>query len=117
MLPFMQWALALSVLLFGVLLLLAATRQRLPLGVGLTLVLLAGLLHGLSHGFAAPGAGLAAYALGIVAATAALHGAGMLLGLGVQRWLSERSRQIAVTGLGGAMLAGGGLLLAGHLAA
>ena len=117
MLPFMQWALALSVLLFGVLLLLAATRQRLPLGVGLTLVLLAGLLHGLSHGFAAPGAGLAAYALGIMLATAALHAVGMAVGLGVQHWLTERSRQMAVTGLGGALLAGGGLLLAGHLAA
>jgi len=117
MLPFMGWALALSVLLFGVLLLLAAARQRVPAALGLGLVLLAGLLHGLSHGFAAPGAGLAVYGLGIMVATAAMHGAGMLVGLGVQRWLTERSRRVAVTGLGGALLAGGGVLLLGHFAA
>jgi len=117
MLPFMELALTASVLLFGVLLLLAATGRRLPTAAGLGLVALAAAWHGLAHGFAAPGAGLGVYALGLLLATALLHGAGMALGLALQRRLSARHRRVAVSGLGAALLAGGTALLLGQLAA
>lgn len=70
-----------SVLLLGV---AVALALRLPLGVMLAAVALFGAAHGWAHGAEGPTTGLAAYALGFVTATAALHGAGIALGLLLQ---------------------------------
>lgn len=114
MLPWQGQALALSVLLFGALLLLS-TLRRVPLGWGLGLVALAGVVHGLAHGFQVPGSGAGVYALGLVLSTALLHGLGVLLGLGIRRWLAAR-QGLVFAGLGAA-LGLAGLALFGQLAA
>jgi len=101
-------AIALSVLLLGALL---AGGSRIGAAAGLGLVAAAGMLHGIAHGLeAAPGGGFAAYAVGFVAATAALHAAGLAAGAWLVRahaaWL--RSAGVLV-GVAGAMLALGRL--------
>ena len=101
MLPYLSHALALSVLLFGPLLWLS-TQNKAPLALGLGLVALAGALHGLSHGFAVPGAGAAVYALGLVLSTAALHGAGALLGWAI-RHRAAAQRRLTLGGVGAAL--------------
>ncbi|MDP2264778.1 MAG: HupE/UreJ family protein [Hydrogenophaga sp.] len=112
-LPFLEQGVALSVALFGALLLLA--RQRVPAAAGLGLVAAAAALHGLAHGGEAPANGFAGYALGFLLTTAALHAGGVLAGLGIRRWLAERSG-LALGGLGTA-LGASGLYLFGQLAA
>lgn len=112
-LPFLEQGVALSVVLFGALLLLA--RQRVPAAAGLGLVAAAAVLHGLAHGGEAPTTGFGGYALGFVLTTAALHTSGVLAGLGIRRWLAERSG-LALGSLGTA-LGAAGLYLFGQLAA
>ena len=75
------------------------------------LVAAAGLLHGLAHGAQAPAdglAGFAGYAIGLLLATAVLHGVGLIAAAGLQRLhaLALRAAGIAVG------IAGAGLLLA-----
>ncbi len=112
-LPFGEQAIALSVALFG--LLLVASRQQLPMGAGLALVAVSASLHGLAHGAEAPAAGFATYAIGFMLTTAVMHISGMGIGLAVRRWLGER-RQTAMAALGGG-LGAAGLYLFGQLAA
>jgi urease accessory protein len=76
--PVTEIGAALSVALFGLLL---AGRAHLPAATGLTVIALAGLLHGMAHGAEwLPGASFAAYAAGFMAASALLHGAGLSMG-------------------------------------
>jgi urease accessory protein len=76
MLPGLESAIALSVAMFGAMLVWA---HRLPAAAGLAAVAAAALLHGLAHGAEGPGsAGFMAYAAGFLATTAALHAAGLL---------------------------------------
>ena len=105
-LPFLEHAIALSVVLFGAMLVF---RQSLPRPIGLGLIAAAASLHGLAHGAETPETGFAGYAMGFVLTTAALHIGGMGVGLGLRRWLAERSR-LALGGMGAAM-AGAGLYL------
>ncbi|MCU0898970.1 MAG: HupE/UreJ family protein [Cypionkella sp.] len=70
-----------SIVLIGV---LAALALRLPLALCVAVVAVFGLFHGHAHGTEGPAAGLAAYAAGFALATAALHGAGLALGLVLQ---------------------------------
>lgn len=112
-LPFLEQGVALSVVLFGALLLMA--RQRVPAAAGLGLVAAAAALHGLAHGGEAPASGFAGYALGFLLTTAALHTSGVLAGLGIRRWLAQRSG-LALGGLG-TVLGASGLYLFGQLAA
>ena len=72
-----------SVRVLGV---LAALAVRMPLSAAAPLVGLAGLLHGHAHG-AEAGAVDLSYALGALAATAALHGAGLALARPLARLL------------------------------
>jgi urease accessory protein len=75
-LPFVEHGIALSVAMFGAMLVLA---HRLPAAAGLAAVAAAALLHGLAHGAEGPAsAGYMAYAAGFLATTAALHAAGLL---------------------------------------
>lgn len=75
-LPMMEAGILGTVIILGA---LVATAARLPLATALALVAAFGLLHGNAHGLElAEGTGAIGYALGFLAATAALHGAGVL---------------------------------------
>ena len=112
-LPFLEQGVALSVVLFGAMLVLA--RQPMPAAVGLGLVAAAASLHGLAHGAETPATGFARYAAGFLLPPAALHVGGVVAGLGIRRALAERSGW-ALGGLG-ALLGSAGLVLFGQLAA
>ncbi|NWF46956.1 HupE/UreJ family protein [Hydrogenophaga sp. D2P1] len=112
-LPFLEQGVALSVVLFGAMLVLA--RQPMPAAVGLGLVAAAASLHGLAHGAETPATGFAGYASGFLLTTAALHIGGVFAGLGIRRALNERSGW-ALGGLG-TVLGASGLVLFGQLAA
>jgi len=97
-LPFLEHAIALSVSLFGLMLIVAT--QPVPKGFGLGLIAVAASLHGLAHGAETPDTGFAGYAAGFLLTTAALHLSGVGLGLGLRRWLAERSTRV-LGGVGG----------------
>lgn len=112
-LPYLEHGVALSVVLFGLMLVLA--RRPLPAALGLGLVAAAASLHGLAHGAETPAGGFAGYAAGFLLTTAALHTGGVLAGLGLRRWLAQRSAW-ALGGMGTA-LGAAGIHLFGQLAA
>ena len=109
--PYLEHAISLSVVLFG-LMLIVATRPM-PAAIGLGLIAAASSLHGLAHGSETPATGFAAYALGFLLTTAALHLSGVGLGLSIRRLFAER-RGIALGSLGAA-LGGAGLFLFAQL--
>jgi urease accessory protein len=112
-LPYLEHSIALSVVLFGAMLLLS--QKALPVGLGLGLVAAASSLHGLAHGAETPATGFAGYAAGFLLTTAALHIGGVLVGLGVRRALAERAGW--ALGSLGALLSTAGVYLFGQLAA
>ena len=109
--PFLEQLIALSVVAFG--LMLALSRQKMPVALGLGLVALAASLHGLAHGAETPATGFAAYAVGFMACTATLHFGGVALGLGVRKFLAEKATWV-MAGLG-TLCSGAGLILLGHV--
>ncbi len=111
LLPGLEHGIALSVVLFGAMLVLA--RQPMPLGVGLGLVAAAAVLHGMAHGAEAPASGFGAYALGFMLTTAALHFGGMALGLAL-RYQAARYQHWALAGLG-SLCSTAGLYLFSHV--
>jgi urease accessory protein len=108
-LPFIEHAIALSVVVFGGMLVLAGQHRFGAHGMGLGLIATAATLHGLAHGAETPDTGFAGYAIGFLAMTACLHFGGVGLGMGIRRWMSQRN-SLALGGLGAAM-AGAGLYL------
>ncbi|WXL27012.1 HupE/UreJ family protein [Ectopseudomonas mendocina] len=104
--PLMETGIAASVLAFG---LLVAVAIRLPMAIALSLTALFALTHGVAHGLELPDASSPwGYAIGFVAATAALHGCGYLL----VRLLPQAAAPLvrilgAVTALSGAWLLAG----------
>ena len=76
-----------SVVILGALIALAV---RLPLMAALPVLALFGAAHGWAHGVEGPATGMLAYAAGFAAVTAALHGAGLLAGLALQRLVGLR---------------------------
>lgn len=112
-LPYLEHGIALSVVLFG--LMLVASNRAWSTAPGLALMALASSLHGLAHGLETPDSGFAGYAVGFLLTTAALHLGGVSLGLFVRRWMGERSG-LALGGLGAA-LSVAGMALFGQLAA
>lgn len=111
-LPFLEHGVALSVVLFGAMLVLA--RRPMPASLGLGLVAAAASLHGLAHGAETPATGFAGYAAGFLATTALMHISGVGAGLAIRRWMAERSG-VALGSLG-AVTGGAGLYLFGQLA-
>lgn len=103
-LPYLEHGVSLSVVLFG-LMLLPLSRPLPPL-LGLAFMALASSLHGLAHGAETPETGFAGYALGFLFTTAVLHLGGVGLGLGIKRWLGQRSG-LALGGLSAALSAAG----------
>ncbi len=102
----METAIALSVVLFGVMLL---GQQTLGKFTGLTLIAVAASLHGLAHGAETPETGFMAYAVGFMLTTACLHASGLGLGLAIQRF-SNNHRGLVFGSIGSAMT-GAGLYL------
>ena len=98
--PFLETGISLSVVLFGVMLVLTVKPVPKPLGLGL--IASAAALHGLAHGAETPDSGFAVYAIGFLLTTAALHMSGVGIGLSIQRWMAER-RHLALRGLGTAV--------------
>lgn len=96
-LPFVETAVALSVLVFGVLIVSGAAPTVVAV---MTLVGAFALFHGYAHGVEMPvaGSGLQ-YGLGFIAATALLHGVGIGLGL-TFRQMSETPRRRAMQACG-----------------
>jgi len=95
--PFLEQLISLSVVLFGVMLVLS--RQKMPVAMGLGLVALAASLHGLAHGAETPETGFAAYAAGFLATTAFLHIGGVAIGAAIRRTLAEKTPWV-MAGLG-----------------
>lgn len=111
--PYLEHAISLSVVLFGLMLVFA--NRSMPVAVGLGLIAAASSLHGLAHGSETPETGFAGYAVGFMLTTAVLHIGGVGIGLAIRRWLGER-RGVVLGGLG-ALLSAAGLYLFGQLAA
>lgn len=111
--PYLEHAISLSVVLFGLMLVFAS--RAMPVAVGLGLIAAASALHGLAHGSETPETGFAGYAVGFMLTTAVLHIGGVGIGAGIQRWLG--ARRGAVLGGLGALLSAAGLYLFGQLAA
>jgi urease accessory protein len=109
-LPFVELGIALSIVVIGGAL---ALGRSLPLTAAMALAGFFAVFHGHAHGAEMPAAasGLA-YGLGFLAATALLHGAGLALGFGLDKFAGTASRMLAraggaVVGLSGlAILAG-----------
>lgn len=102
--PYLEHGVSLSVVLFG-LMLIVATRPM-PSAIGLGLIAAASSLHGLAHGSETPETGFAGYAAGFLITTAVLHIGGVGIGLAIKRWLGQRSGA-ALGGLGTALSAAG----------
>lgn len=111
--PYLEHAISLSVVLFGLMLVVA--QRAMPVALGLGLIAAASSLHGLAHGAETPETGFPGYAAGFMLTTAVLHISGVGVGLAIQRWLAER-RGAVLGGLGAAVGAAG-LYLFGQLAA
>jgi len=104
-LPAVEAGIAASVLVFGLLIALAA---RLPLTVSLPLVAAFALFHGHAHHAEMGGASLVTYAAGFALATALLHGAGYA----IARWMPETRVGNAIKRVAGRLVAGvGGAML------
>jgi len=110
-LPFLEQLISLSVVLFGVM--LVASRLKMPVALGLGLVALAASLHGVAHGAETPETGFAAYATGFLATTATLHFGGVAIGLGIRKYLADKSTWV-MAGLG-TLCSGAGLYLFSQL--
>jgi urease accessory protein len=89
-----------SVVILGA---LVAASVEVPLSAGMALIAGFGLCHGFSHGAEAPGGGGLGFPAGFAAATLALHGLGLALGLGAQRM----GRPVLLRLIGGGVALGG----------
>jgi len=102
-LPLIESGIAASLLALG---LLIALSLQLPVSLGVAITALFGLLHGYAHGLELPeSAAPAAYALGFLAATAALHLSGIAVGV------VTRKRYALLSGLLGSAIAMSGAYL------
>ncbi len=105
-LPLVELGITLSIVVIGA---LVAFRLQLPTVLAMAIVGLFAIFHGHAHGTEmAPGASGLGYGIGFVVATAALHGAGILAGLGL-------GRLAAGSGIPMARASGAAIALAGIL--
>ncbi len=104
---YLEYAIALSVALFGLMLVIAA--KPVPKALGLGLIAVAASLHGLAHGAETPETGFLGYATGFLLTTGALHMSGVALGLSIRRYFGER--RTLMMGSMGTLLGFAGLYL------
>jgi len=107
-LPWVEPAIAASVVVFG---LLVAIALPVPPALVAGLVAAFAIVHGHAHGAEIGTAGVWPYAAGFALATAILHGAGIVTGLLASRYLGQGAGVAAVR-IAGAGVALGGLTLA-----
>jgi urease accessory protein len=93
----LEQLIALSVVLFGVMLMLSFHQTPTALGLGLGVVAVAALAHGMAHGAEAPASGFLGYALGFLVTTAALHCGGVAVGLGLRKFMAQKAGAVVVT--------------------
>lgn len=108
-LPFVETAIALSVVVFG---LMIFSGMALPVLAAMALVGIFAIFHGHAHGTEMPvdSSGML-YGMGFMVATALLHGFGITLGLSI-RWFDEVPRRRAMQACGVAIgLIGTGLVI------
>lgn len=96
----LEQLIALSVVLFGAMLVMSL--RAMPVTLGLGAVALSALAHGMAHGAEAPVGGIGGYALGFLATTAVLHFGGVAFGAGLQKFLARRASTVVVS-LGSAL--------------
>lgn len=102
-LPLVEPAILASIIALGA---LTAANAKAPTAAGVALIALFGAAHGYAHGAESNGA-TPGFAFGMAAATLLLHGAGLALGIALQRL--QRPALMRLLGAGAAM---GGLALA-----
>lgn len=108
-LPFVELMIAASSIVIGG---AAALGRSMPLAAAASLVGAFALFHGHAHGAELPTGGVATlYALGFIAATALLHGAGLAAALGGARLLQRHGRTAARIAGAGFALGGVGMLV------
>jgi urease accessory protein len=108
-LPFVETAIALSVVIFGVMIF---SGMAPPVLAAMALVGVFAIFHGHAHGTEMPvdGSGML-YGMGFMVATAMLHGFGITLGLSI-RWFDEAPRRRVMQTCGAAIgLIGTGLVI------
>ena len=91
----LEQLIALSVVLFGVMLMMSF--HHVPVTLGLGVVAVAALAHGMAHGAEAPASGFLPYALGFLVTTAALHCSGVAAGLGLRKFMAQRAGVVVVS--------------------
>jgi urease accessory protein len=107
-LPFLEVAIAASVVILGA---LVALNVRAPLAAAAGTVALFAIFHGHAHGSEMPiDLSAAAYAAGFILATALLHGIGVALGCALSRIGGQHGRLAYALGGGTIALAGLGIL-------
>ncbi|MEI4485738.1 HupE/UreJ family protein [Frigidibacter sp. MR17.14] len=94
-LPVVEPVILASVIVLGGLI---AAAVRMPMGAALGMVALFGAAHGAAHAIEGPESGMAIYVAGFVAMTAALHAAGLVLGLAGARLTRFLGAGTAVAG-------------------
>ena len=110
--PYVEAGIALSVVVLGI---AVALRVQWPVAAAVALVGVFAIFHGHAHGVEMPmNASAAPYAAGFTMATALLHGAGVALGIGLQRLGGGAGHRAAQFG-GSAMALAGVALLTGAL--
>ncbi len=102
--PYLEHAIALSVALFGLMLVIAA--KPMPKAFGLGLIAVAASLHGLAHGAETPETGFAGYAAGFLLTTGVLHISGVGIGVSIRRFLGEH-RGLLLNSMGAALSVAG----------
>ena len=103
--PFVEPAILSSVIILGVLIALSVNA---PIWLGAVIIGLFAFFHGHVHGTEATAAGLIPYAAGFAVATAALHVAGIALGISATKSFGK----LAIRTLGGAAALAGIALIA-----
>jgi urease accessory protein len=91
----LEQLIALSVVLFGVMLMMSFHQT--PTALGLGVVAVSALAHGMAHGAEAPASGFLGYALGFLVTTAALHCGGVVAGLGLRKFMAQKAGAVVVT--------------------
>lgn len=105
----LEQLIALSIVLWGVL--LATNMRNVPGALGMCLVALSALAHGVAHGAEAPSASLASYGIGFLLSTAALHFSGVATGLALRKFFARQATTMvaslgSILGVTGAYLLG-----------
>ena len=96
----LEQLIALSVVLFGGMLMMSV--YQVPTMLGLGVVAVSALAHGMAHGAEAPASGFAAYAMGFLVTTAVLHFGGVAAGLGLRTFMARQAGAVVVS-LGSAL--------------